>query len=84
MKIDGFLKNNWRYQGQDKYLYGKKLFFRDFSCAGREHDHCEFCWAKFGAETEALKKGHCTEDNYHWICQKCVTDFRNYFNWELF
>ena len=83
MKIDEFLKNDWRYQGQDRYLYAKNLFYRNFACAGREHDHCEFCWKKFGKEVESLREGYCTDDNYHWICQECFSDFNKYFNWKL-
>ena len=41
--------NDWRRQGQEKYLKGAKLQLKDY-CPHRpewDHDHCEFCETKF-------------------------------------
>ena len=34
-----------------------------------DHDHCEFCWAKFSLEGHSgdLDEGYATKDNYQWI-----------------
>jgi len=71
-------KNDWRLQGQEKYLLGAKLKLCEFD---GEHDHCSFCWEKFSKNDNDLKNGYCTLDNYHWICQKCFNDFKDMFNW---
>lgn len=57
MMFNELFKSDWRYQGQDKYLYCRKLLFKNFSEIEREHDHCEFCWDKFGKEENMLKQG---------------------------
>ena len=67
--------NDWRLQGQEKYLKGKTLFFKHYSESKYpewDHDHCEFCWAIFSLTIDdALKEGYCTEDTYRWICPAC-------------
>ncbi len=44
------------------------------------HAHCEFCWDK--ALTYEACTFYCTEDMYHWICEKCFNDFREKFGWQ--
>ena len=74
--------DDWRRQGQEKYLKGKVLTWKKYS-GHREHDHCEFCSAKFmeieGPDT--LNEGYATDDNYRWICKKCFDDFCEEFEW---
>ena len=77
------MKGDWRLQGQEKYLKGvtlerkKYVKYRD----GWEHDHCEFCSAKFSLEKGDLHEGYATEDNYRWICDTCFNDFKDLFEW---
>jgi len=77
--------DDWRRQGQEKYLKGVKLMFRDYHPyrIGWDHDHCEFCGAKFSLNEGDLKKGYSTEDGYHWICSRCFNDFKNEFCWQV-
>ena len=54
--------------------------------AERDHDHCEFCWAKFALAAllpDALHAGYTTEDEYRWICEGCFNDFRERFSWQV-
>ncbi len=48
--------DDWRLQGQDKYLRGVKLRRKRYTWQPDwnpdwnpdwDHDHCDFCWAKF-------------------------------------
>jgi hypothetical protein len=41
--------NDWRLQGQEKYLKGAKLFYKKYSDRKTEtdHDHCEFLALNF-------------------------------------
>ncbi len=52
-----------------------------------DHEHCEFCWAKFMAadtssDPSTLSEGYVTEDE-KWICDDCFADFRDEFNWSV-
>jgi hypothetical protein len=40
---------DWRLTGQEEYLFGAELARKPYKArsAAWEHDHCEFCWAKF-------------------------------------
>jgi hypothetical protein len=78
-------ENDWRLQGQERYLKGSTLSWKHYTRFSEtwEHDHCEFCWAKF-AEADnpnALHEGYATPDNYRWICAPCFEDFADLFNW---
>jgi hypothetical protein len=79
--------DDWRIQGQDDYLLGKTLYWRQYKSFSEtwEHDHCAFCWDKFeeGNSPGALHEGYSTEDNYHWVCQECFDDFREMFKWNV-
>ena len=75
---------DWRLQGQENYLFSKKLVFKNYSdrATNYEHDYCEFCGNKFSELIpECLKSGYTTENNYHWICNKCFNDFKDKFEW---
>ncbi|MEQ1921436.1 MAG: hypothetical protein ABL952_02905 [Pyrinomonadaceae bacterium] len=76
-------QDDWRRQGQEKYLKGIKLTARGYSPyrSGWDHDHCEFCGKKFSMESDDLHKGYSTEDCYHWVCEKCFDDFKDEFGW---
>jgi hypothetical protein len=77
--------DDWRRQGQEKYLSGVTPKLRDYSPyrPGWDHDHCEFCGNKFSLNEGDLIKGYSTEDCYHWICNQCFNDFREEFNWKI-
>lgn len=78
--------DDWRRQGQERYLKGAKLALKMYHAyrADWDHDHCEFCGEKF-SETlqDALKEGYATEDNYSWICRPCFMDFKDEFDWKV-
>lgn len=80
-------ENDWRLQGQQKFLKGIPLWWKEYARHGesREHDHCEFCWAKFMGEgyPDVLHEGYATEDNERWICEPCFEDFKDLFDWEV-
>jgi hypothetical protein len=42
--------DDWRLQGQERYLADRELEWSQWTAKREEwdHDHCEFCWAKFG------------------------------------
>jgi hypothetical protein len=68
-------KSDWRLQGQDRYLKGVTLIHRRyrryFKDSNWDHDHCEFCRAKFMEEDypKVLHIGYATTDEYHWVCE---------------
>jgi hypothetical protein len=76
--------NDWRLQGQEKYLFGKTLVHKKYTdkTTTTDHDHCEFCLDKFSTTiANCLTEGHTTTDDYHWICENCFNDFKNDFKW---
>ena len=78
------IMNDWRLTNQIKYLYQKKLVRRKIAdFPDKDHEHCEFCWDKFGRGDNMLKEGYCTEDAYNWICDTCFEDFKEMFAWKL-
>jgi len=78
-------KDDWRLQGQEKYLKGAHLTLKTYSKnrKGWDHDHCEFCAAKFmEPETpDTLNMGYTTQDEYRWVCPQCFEDFKEMFKW---
>src|SRR3954466_6550264 len=80
-------ENDWRLQGQETYLKGIPLWWKTYTRYSEswEHDHCEFCWAKFMEEDvpDVLPEGYATEDNYRWICEQCFEDFKDLSGWEV-
>ena len=76
--------DDWRLTDQMDCLYKATLIKAKFRKTGsNDHEHCEFCWEKFGEENGALHIGYCTCDRYRWICEQCYNDFKELFNWEL-
>ena len=78
-------KDDWRLQGQDKYLLGKTLYFRQWKAQKQDwdHDHCEFCCDKFSNLADGLHVGYTTKDHYYWICTTCYNDFKEMFGWNV-
>lgn len=78
-------KDDWRRQGQERFLKQAKLSHRPYAPfrEGWDHDHCEFCGEKFSLAEQDLKEGYCTEDGYHWVCEGCFQDFREEFAWTV-
>lgn len=77
--------NDWRRQGQERFLKGVKLIKRVYQPyrLGWEHDHCEFCGAKFSLQESDLKNGYSTVSGYNWVCEQCFNDFKDEFNWDV-
>lgn len=78
------MEEDWRLTYQMDYLYRatlKKAVFK--RTAMNDHEHCEFCWDKFGEGEGMLKSGYCTLDRYRWICETCFQDFQEQFEWCL-
>ena len=81
--------SDWRLQGQERYLRGVTLVHRAYRRYAKnpnwDHDHCNFCWAKFMVEDypDVLHEGYCTEDDYNWICPQCFNDFNAQFQWRV-
>jgi hypothetical protein len=81
--------SDWRLQGQETYLAGAVLVRRVYGRYEQnpewDHDHCEFCWAKFStvAGDGVHTRGYCTPDEYRWVCERCFEDFREAFRWSV-
>jgi hypothetical protein len=79
--------DDWRLTNQDRYLKGVDLVWRTYKPANSssDHDHCEFCLAKFMTDksVEALSEGYATNDGYRWICKACFEDFSDLFSWRV-
>ncbi len=76
------MSDDWRIRGQINYLRRKKLLKMEYPTTLRDHEHCEFCWAKFGMGGDQ-GQGYCTEEQHYWICEQCFRDFQKVFEWEL-
>lgn len=76
--------DDWRITNQRSYLYKVKIQKCNISkFPEKDHEHCSFCWDKFGCYDGMLKEGYSTEDGRHWICESCYRDFKKVFEWEL-
>ena len=79
--------NDWRLNGQEKFLQEAELKRTEYSPPSPEwdHDHCEFCWAKFmdAGASNALGVGYKTLNDSHWICETCFDEFKTRFKWIL-
>lgn len=77
--------DDWRRQGQERYLRGRKWFLRRYQPyrTGWEHDHCEYCGAKFSLVQADLHRGYVTDNDYHWVCEACFADFRDEMEWQV-
>ncbi len=80
-------ERDWRLQGQEKFIQGKILYWRQYKKYREtwDHDHCLFCGAKFKVKEfpDVLHEGYSTADQYYWICKECFDDFQEQFHWEL-
>lgn len=77
---------DWRLRGQERYLAGAVMVRRPYSAPRPDwdHDHCEFCFVKFGGPGDDVERwGYCTTDEYWWVCPRCFRDFRERFAWKL-
>jgi Family of unknown function (DUF6188) len=80
---------DWRLQGQERYLKRATLVRRAYRRYAKnpywDHDHCEFCSAKFTVEAlpDTLQEGYATLDDYHWVCPTCFEDFKDLFAWTV-
>jgi hypothetical protein len=74
---------DWRRQGQERYLKGKRLRYCRYTPPSErwDHDHCAFCFTKISVFPGDINEGYCTEDGYHWICKDCFEDFNKEFEW---
>jgi hypothetical protein len=92
--------DDWRLRGQEDYLQGVTLRWKQY--AGQpnwnpewDHDHCEFCWAKFMdadlpdvlrtgyTNTEQVIHGKVRPEGGCWICPGCFEDFHERFSWKV-
>ena len=78
--------NDWRLCGQENYLKGADLQWKEYipDSGGSDHAHCEFCWHKFMAQPNAADcsdHGYCTPDGAYWVCEACFRDFKKMFDW---
>ncbi len=74
-------KTDWRLLNQKEYLMNAVLKKADYTKPSEkwDHDHCAFCWDKFGENADDLKQGYCTIDQKFWICKECFDDFKETF-----
>lgn len=79
------MTDDWRLQGQERFLMGAVLCRRRYRKHREdwEHDHCEFCGTKFAERQGDTNEGYATPDGYHWICDRCFSDFRERFAWKV-
>ena len=83
------MNDDWRLHGQEHWLMGKSLSFSFFTKQSDrlDHEHCEFCWAKFSERDGDLHEGYCTEPDdagrLFWVCPTCFRDFQTDFKWKL-
>ena len=85
-------EGDWRLNFQERYLKGAALEWKRYRAWSRtwDHDHCEFCGAKFSEDQpDALREGYTTTGEhangaeYHWICRGCFDDFAELFEWRV-
>ena len=82
-------KDDWRLQGQEKYLQGARFVWRKWARPAHnpnwDHDHCSFCWKKFTASDSAGSQGegYVTLDAHYWVCQECYDHFKDMFSWTI-
>jgi len=78
--------DDWRRQGQERYLKEVTLSYKKYSALNEswDHDHCEFCGAKFMENNDDfLTEGYTTEDKYRWVCSQCFEDFKLEYKWKV-
>ena len=80
--------NDWRLTCQEDYLMNaalKRVTHYKKHSEKWDHEHCDFCWAKFmeGDYADVLHEGYCTLDEKHWICEQCFQDFKDMFKFTI-
>jgi len=82
--------DEWRLSGQERYLQGATMHRRPYFLwrPDWDHDHCSFCWASFELpgrplEPNEFDEGWTTDDEYHWVCPACFSDFQERFEWSV-
>ena len=85
MKRPAPAPDDWRRQGQERFLKGRTWSLQGYRPhrEGWEHDHCEFCGVKLSPADGDLHRGYVTRDAYHWVCEDCFVDFRDEMEWEV-
>jgi hypothetical protein len=82
-------QTDWRLDIGGGGLEGARLIKKAYPSVWRkpnwDHDHCDFCAAKFMAIEcqDVLHQGYCTEDEERWICDQCFEDFKRRFKWTV-
>ena len=84
---------DWRLEGAiAELLLGSTFVWRRAGGASRSdgvwaHDHCELCFATFGARDEyprRLTGGYVAPgERDRWVCGECFDDFRGLFKWSV-
>ena len=79
------MQNDWRLHGQESFLMGVTMVHQPWkpSDPQNDHDHCEFCWARFSRYAADLHVGYSTEDRCRWVCEQCFHDFQRKFSWRV-
>ncbi|MBQ2824141.1 MAG: hypothetical protein IJF18_06155 [Oscillospiraceae bacterium] len=77
--------DDWRLNGQEKYLENVNLKHIQFNNKINlsDHEHCEFCTDRISNYIGTKTIGYCTEDEYYWICEECYNDFKDIFHWKI-
>jgi hypothetical protein len=57
--------DDWRLTGQEEYLLGAEFIRKPYRARSEtwEHEHCEFCWAKFMDPEFSVEHQQFIEDN---------------------
>lgn len=78
-------ENDWRLRNQEDYLMNETFVKAEYRKPFEkwDHDHCDFCWAKFSEFDGDLHKGYCTKNECIWICEDCYEDFKDMFQWKI-
>ena len=83
------MEDDWGITNQESFLMEKELYHIAFVKYSDQwdHEHCEFCWARFSDFEGDLHEGYCTESSNtkeaHWICPECYDDFKERFKWTV-
>jgi len=72
--------NDWRIRHQEEYLKNKTFVFSKVKTD--DHEHCEFCFEKFGSNYST--QAYTTLDSCFFVCEKCYNDFKKIFNFKLY
>lgn len=79
------IMNDWRYAGQDKGHLNAVWSWGNWRSdnPNNDHDHCEYCWAKFSARGgDDLIQGWHDEGCQRWICDNCFQVFATHFQYK--